>query len=480
MVTTAIASSSVNPRRGARRRTAAGVAAGVGSVGGSGRDTGTGRFHASLGPTVGSPPRRWRVGGDGRNRGGARRRFAKVCGATQKLQSVASVRGLLYAPLFMLRSEPRVSLQLALLSGALFLGGAGLAGCGKDKTEGSRPGPRGAAPPPSAESGTKPGACKEGGGQVNDPVAAPFFPRMSGEYCINPDGETRAFGEKAPKPMDGICGLFDGGCEVYKEHAVKRLVSVDYVDGGGGAGTVSAILSQFGSSEQAYAMFTHRVTSGEDPVRPDLPKRVDVGALAAMGTGSLYAWKGPYLLELAYVNTAESGDVSKLRQSSDKLLPPVAREIVGKLPGSTTPPPAVGKLPTDQQVPLGVTLVLKDALRTPGTGTAAVGFYKDGDRRYRVISFAKDDPDQAKDVLRTFAKQPGATEEKNLGEGAVRLMVQEPNGGPKAEWIVARQGATVLGVGDESFVLGPGSPLEKVALTKDEKIKKLRSILPGK
>lgn len=364
-----------------------------------------------------------------------------------------------------------------------------LGGCGKKDEggpKGSPPGLRGAAPPP-VDSGTKPGACKDGGGEVKDALSAPFFPRVAGGYCVNPDGETRAFGDKAPKPMEGLFALYDGGGVVYVTYGIKRMVTVDYVDGAGGPGTVSVVLSQFPSADNAYALYASKITSDADPLRTDISRKTDVGQPAALGTGNLVATKGTYLLELAYVNTAESGDADKLRASADKVLPPIAKEILAKLPGTFAPPATVTKLPTEQQVPFGVTLTLQDALGAPGTGVAAVGYYKDGEKRYRVLSIVKNDADQAKDVLKSFAKVKGATEEKNLGEGAVRLMAQDIKiegkertpFGPKGEWIVARQGALLLGIGDEPFVLGDGASLEKLTLTKDDKIKKLRALLPA-
>ncbi len=354
-------------------------------------------------------------------------------------------------------------------------------GCGGDKKDtggGDRPAPRGAPPPPSAEAAARPGACKAGGGEVKDPVSAAFFPRASAGYCVNPEGETKAFGEKAPKPIDGICGLFDGGCELYRQHQVKRTASVDYVDGAGSPATVTATLSQFASSEFAYAMFTRRVTSDEDPARTDMPKAVDVGVQGALGTGSLYAQKGPYLLELSYVNTDE--DEKRMRESGEKVLPPLAKDIAAKLPGGPDVPPAVGKLPTEGRLPLGVAYAAAAALGVEGTGPGAVGFYREGDKRYRVLVVNKADPDQAKDVLKLFAKKRGAAEEKNLGDAAVRLMLQDGEDAPKAEWFVARKGPLVVGVGDEPFAVKPGASaaeFEKASLPRDDKRKRLQTLL---
>ena len=355
------------------------------------------------------------------------------------------------------------------------LGFALLAACSKNDPPQKDQSPRGA-PPPPAESAGKPGACQAGGGEVKDPVSAPFFPKKTGAFCVNPEGETQAYGEKAPGPIEGICKMFDGGCELYRTHQVKRTVSLDYVDGGGSGATVNAILSQFATSDHAYAMFTHRVTSGEDPTRPDMPKKAELGAPGAMGTGSLYAAKGPYLLELSYVNSEESGDEKKLKASAEKHLPGIARGILEKLPGSAAPPPAVALLPAEHLVPMGVSFTMAKALGVDGTGNGAHGFYKDGDRRYRVLALLKDDPEQAKDVLKSFGKIKGAQEEKNLGEAAFKVMLQEQSDDPKGEWIVARKGKLVVGVGDDHFALR-GGDASRVSLPKDEKIKRLKSIL---
>src|SRR6185436_14993241 len=90
-------------------------------------------------------------------------------------------------------------------------------GCRKDSSASE-----GSAPPP-AESVGKPGACTGGGGQVTDPASAPFFPRAAAGYCLDPNGETRVFGEGGKLSMDAICTeAFDGECEVYKGFGLKR------------------------------------------------------------------------------------------------------------------------------------------------------------------------------------------------------------------------------------------------------------------
>jgi hypothetical protein len=52
--------------------------------------------------------------------------------------------------------------------------------------------------------------------------------------------------------------------------------------------------------------------------------------------------------------------------------------------------------------------------------------------------------------------------------------------GPKAEWVLARQGRHIIGVGDDVFAFKEGSSVseqEKVSLSKDDKIKLVQETL---
>ena len=136
---------------------------------------------------------------------------------------------------------------------------------------------RGAAPPPIASS--KPGVCTSGGGTPGDAVSAASFPKVAGDYCVDPNGETRAYGEQASATLDKVCTeLFDGECEVYKRFGLKRVVSLRYIEGSGKPATVEVNLSQFGDVGGAYGMYTKRVVADADPARSDAPKAAAGGA----------------------------------------------------------------------------------------------------------------------------------------------------------------------------------------------------------
>ena len=342
--------------------------------------------------------------------------------------------------------------------------------CSKD----GRSGDNGAPPPPPVQT-TKPGACADGGGQVGDAISASFFPRTVAGYCIDPQGETRTYGDKGKLDMDAVCTTaFDGECAVYAQFGLSRLVALRFVDGGGGAGTVEVYLSRFGGEAGAYGMFTKRVVADSDPTEPTTPKPLEAGAAGALGTGRAYVWKGAYLAELQYNNEEETP--AALATSSARILAAVAKDIGVRLPGGSQKPAAAERLPKDHLVPNGVQFYPKDA---PGLGSspAAVGFYKDAAKRYRMIAVVQEDQASAKETLKAVRARPGWLPIPALGEEAVVVTLPGP---AKSEFVVARQGKEVLGVSDEDFAQKPSEAEAGASsnrLSKDEKVALLKKWL---
>ena len=97
-----------------------------------------------------------------------------------------------------LSPEGRGSAETALLPAALGLCLTLLSVSGCDKDDGEQ----GTAPPPVATA--RPGVCDQGGGTVTDPVSAAYFPRKVGDYCLDPNGETRAYGKDAEGSLDKV------------------------------------------------------------------------------------------------------------------------------------------------------------------------------------------------------------------------------------------------------------------------------------
>lgn len=347
------------------------------------------------------------------------------------------------------------------------LAGAGVLGCkrGTEPSEGS-------APPPPPVVSSQPGVCASGGGSVKDPVSSSYFPRSAGDYCIDPNAEAKTFGDNASAPLDGVCDLFDGECEVYKSFGLERVVTVPYVDGRGSPGNVTITLSRFASPEAAYGFFTKRVVADGDPLEA-APAPLDAGTQGALGTGMAYVWKGEMVAELRYVHELESPE--QIKVSSSRVLPAIARALGAQLPGEARELPSVARLPKEHRIPSGIVYEYRDLLGISGAGRGAVGYYQDGARRYRVFASVRADEESAKDVTKTLRKLEGAHGIKDSPIDALVLGLRESEGEPKLEWVVGRFGKLVMGVGDEAFAAAKTDAASR--LSQGEKLALLRQLL---
>jgi hypothetical protein len=345
--------------------------------------------------------------------------------------------------------------------------------CPKDDTKDDRPPP----PPPASAHHD---ACANGGGQDTDAISAPFVPRTAGGYCIDPQSEPKTYGDKGKLSMDEVCTTaFDGECEVYKRFDLDRVVVLRYVDGTGAPNSVEVNLSRFKTQDGAYAMFTKRVVADADPAHATV-KPLAAGAAGATSSSNAYVWRGQYLAELTFVTEDTKMTPQQMAQANERTTGAIAKSIGDKLPGATDLPAAAAFLPAASRVPLGIAYHPKDALGLKGIGPIAVGYYKDGDKRWRTVAMTRADAEGAKEVFRAFKLRPGALPIKGLGDEAVQVVLQESPDRAKAEYVVVRKATMVTAIGDEELVLDPATPSDKLAplkLTKDEKVQRLAALL---
>lgn len=344
-------------------------------------------------------------------------------------------------------------------------------GCTKDETKSTPPPP----PPPPAAS-VHADLCADGGAQDSDAISAAFVPRTAGGFCIDPQTEVKTYGDKGKLTMDEVCTTaFDGECEVYKRFGLDRVVVLRYVDGSGAPNSVEVNLSRFTTPDGAYAMFTKRVVADGDPARATV-KPLAAGGAGATSSSNAYVWRGQYLAELTFVTEDTKMTPQAMAAANERSTGAIAREIGAKLPGGTDLLPAAAALPAPSRIPMGVAYYPKDALGLTAIGPIAVGYYQDGEKRWRDVAMTRTSADDAKEAFRAFKLRPGALPVKGLGDEAVQVVLQEAPDRAKAEYIVARKGTNVFGVGDEELVLDPSMPTGKQAplkLTHDEKVAKL-------
>jgi hypothetical protein len=239
---------------------------------------------------------------------------------------------------------------------------------------------------------------------------------------------------------------------------------------------VEVFLSRF-AGDGAYAIYTNRLTGEIDPTDEHAARKLPEvtslpAASGAMGTGKAYAERGSYFLELTYTNDQETPD--QLKKSSDVILTALAKAIANTLPETPDVPASAKALPQADLVPNGVMYFDKDVLGIPNAGAGAVGYFKSAKpKRYRMVSAVREGVDSAKDLIHLLRGQAGALPVANLGDDAVEVVLQASPERAKIDWIIARKGPNVMGVGDEEFASEDAS----LRLTKDEKIAKLRAEL---
>lgn len=308
---------------------------------------------------------------------------------------------------------------------------------------------RGDAPPPVAP--VVAGICSSGGGKIVDPTAAKLLPTSFGGYCIDPNNEVRTYGKEAKGTIEQVCTeLFDGECEVYRGYGLERVVSARYADGSGTPGNVTVNLSRFESVPSAFGFFTRRIVGDSDPLALTLDV-IDAGTQAALGSGIAYVWRGVHVAELSYSNDNEAPEA--LKASAKRILPVLGKSIGELLPGDRDLPTAARLLPEAGRIKLGMVYEPKDVLGVVGAGPGAIGYYRDGERRYRVMTLERPNEQAAQDVMKTFRRVEGGSEQKGPPT-TITLVMRAGSGGAKSEgtkieWVIGRVGKAVVAVGDE-------------------------------
>src|SRR5262249_41220983 len=162
--------------------------------------------------------------------------------------------------------------------------------------------------------------------------------KMADGFCLDPQGGVKTFGDAAALPIEKICDVFDGECEIYKSFVIRRLVEVRYVDGSGSPATIDVHLSKFASTEGAYAMFTKRVVGDGDPADPAPAGPPPRGGAGAGGRGPPPSGRAFSPAKTPSTDGAPAG--AAIKPPSKTPPPPLVRAIGDRLPGETAPPGA--------------------------------------------------------------------------------------------------------------------------------------------
>jgi uncharacterized protein DUF6599 len=293
------------------------------------------------------------------------------------------------------------------------------------------------------------------------PELAPL-PLAVGGFCVEAYGRVRAYGLGASLPLERACDQVLGpGCVVEGDHGLERVLAVRYVDARDGGATVDVIAARFVDSAGAYARFGDQLIGDRDPASLALEELPAAGVTVREGE-RVSTWLGRYVLSADYGDDGSDPEV-RARAAAARL-PEVARGLSSALPADPELPLAVQKLPAAHRVPFGTRLVLGDAIGVPGMGMGAIGYHRQGDKRWRSLAIVRPDADAAQDVLGTLAASPGARKLKNGTLEAVALTFRRLPTEPNVQWVVGQRRELLYGVGDEATALPESTSAEREAI----------------
>lgn len=364
--------------------------------------------------------------------------------------------------------RPSVFAPLALRVAAL----VGLCGCSAPARPGSSGGSGSdepARPAAAAASPARPAVLDASAARALAPL-----PVQLGGFSLDAYAEVRAYGRDAQRPLARACDEVLGpGCEDVL--GLERVTAVRYVDATGGAASLDVIALRFADADAAYASFTQDLLGERDPAELTA-QRFDLALDAVLDGGRASAWRGRHVLALDYRD--ETAPTARREADARARLPASVRLLVAALPEADLPL-AVQKLPKAHRLPLGVRLTPGDALGVRGMGAGAIGYYRDGEKRWRVLAIVRPDAEAAHDVLTTLARSPAAHRLASAPIEAYSFIERRLPAEPAVGWVVGQRQEVVYGVGDEAAALPEFMPAEREAAVKlglPDKIAKLTKV----
>jgi hypothetical protein len=299
---------------------------------------------------------------------------------------------------------------------------------------------------------------------VLDAVAARALaplPVELGGFCLDAYAQVRAYGDDAPEPLARACEQVLGpGCDA---PGLQRVTAARYVDAAGARPSLNVLALRFADADAAYASFTSTLVGERDPAELEA-RPFEAPGVAVLDADRAAAWLGRYTLAAAYVDETEP---TERRQAVARArLPDSVRRLLAALPAEPELPLPVQRLPSENRLPLGVRLELSDALGIRGMGAGAIGYYRDGDKRWRVLAIVRPDAEAAHDVLTTLAKSPAARRINNAPIEAFAFVERRLPAEPWVAWVVGQRQEVIYGVGDEATALPEFMPAEREAAVK--------------
>ncbi len=298
-------------------------------------------------------------------------------------------------------------------------------------------------------------------------------PARSADFCVDPHGELRSYGESSMRELEEGCErVLAESCDGYLQLGLRQIWTWRYVEDAGSARAVLVHALRFGGRDAAYAMFT-RSNSAARAVAPSR-RALAVSGEAHLAGGVAKLWRGPYVVGLRYQDERQSP--ADVHRAAAATLPRLVQDIAAHLEGTTEPPGAVRRLPVSQRVPFGVSFTPRDAFGVAGLGAAAVGEYTREGKPYRIRIAERREPERLEDLVRSLRRLSGYRKLKAMPYGSFQLHRATLPNEPPVEWLVGKSGQRLVAVGNVRRT-GHAGAASALALSERDKLELLRRLL---
>jgi hypothetical protein len=316
-------------------------------------------------------------------------------------------------------------------------------GCSSSEDRGTPPPEEASAPPDATEKATPGKAVRWEGTAALLP-----HPTITGWRAAEAGPRTYGSGS--------LYTYMNGQSDSYIEYGVRDMAVADYHPTAGPASkTVQIEVYDMGTNAGAFGRWSRLAVEGGDPA--ELPARyLEVGAGGLASGTDLAFWKGQHLVKLTYLDESPDATEESLRSAARDVLLPIARELVGRVPGEVAPLPEVARFPAAGLLPRSHVRYGRATLGLEALGPGLSAEYAVLGKRMRLFVIERPSAAEAATAWDALgARLTASAEVAGLGDAAVR-----GNDPDRGELLAARKGTRIVAVANSDT---PDAPVADAA-----------------
>ncbi len=303
------------------------------------------------------------------------------------------------------------------------------------------------------------------------------------DWCLDGTSGVKVASSEHPEDLERRCReVYISDCQHVLALGLRKLTIGRFVRDQLRPAIVDAVVSRFSSPEGAWAFVTERYLSDlslDDAEDARRYATLDGPHLGLLGERQLVAIHGFDVLSLRLSDRFRA--VSEQRRAAAHELPAILAAWLSGRPDDQPLPRSLSLLPERDRRTLGRRFAYADALGVLGAGHGATGYYRAGEKNYRIFVASYPDEAAAKDAALLLRRRPGVHNLEDVSFDAFEFTQPGDAESPSTLWLMGVYGGRVAGVG--SAPPPPTTGLSKGPkhwLERGEKLTLLRRVMSAR